>query len=281
LWLRLRRNHKQQINLFENCSRVAKKENGMISYLIAIFLGALIGLSLGMLGGGGSILTVPALVYVLGQDPHAAVASSLVIVGLNAVAGATMHQRAGHVRIRAALFFGASGLITAFIGARISQQLSGPLLLVLFSILMLVVAGLMLRGGARLGEAQNDEPPVWWQILLAGSAVGFLTGFLGVGGGFLIVPALVLVLRMNMRDAVGSSLVVIAINSLAGLIGHLGDGGLNWTLIVLLLAGGLPGLFLGSRLAQRLPVARLRQGFAGLIVALGAVLLGINLPQVF
>ncbi|MCU0494088.1 MAG: sulfite exporter TauE/SafE family protein [Chloroflexaceae bacterium] len=251
----------------------------MLTALLSLLLGGLIGLSLGMLGGGGSILTVPALVYLLGQEPHAAVGASLVIVGLNAVVGATMHSQAGHVRLRSALIFGATGLFTAFVGARLSQFLSGSMLLTLFAILMLVVATLMLRSGSSPTTQLPATPIAWWQVLLAGSAVGFLTGFLGVGGGFLIVPALVLVLRMDMRDAVGSSLVVIALNSAAGLLGHLSDGMLNWLLIALLLGGGLPGLLLGTTLTRRLPMARLRQGFAGLVIVLGTVLLTINLPQ--
>jgi uncharacterized membrane protein YfcA len=248
--------------------------------LLAMLLGALIGLSLGMLGGGGSILTVPALVYVLGQDPHAAVSASLVIVGLNALTGAWLHRRAGNVRLRSALLFGGTGLIAAFAGARLSTLLSGTMLLVLFALLMLVVAVMMLRGAASAPVAAHDAPLVWWKLLLGGTGVGFLTGFLGVGGGFLIVPALVLVLGMSMREAVGSSLVVIALNSAAGLLGHLGETGVSWLIVGVLLAGGLPGLFMGARLAQRLPVARLRQGFAVLVMGLSVLLLTINVPKV-
>jgi uncharacterized protein len=246
--------------------------------LLALVLGGLIGLSLGMLGGGGSILTVPALVYVLGQDPHAAVSASLIIVGLNAVTGAWFHRRAGHVRLKAAALFGGVGLAAAFLGARLSKLLPSALLLVLFALLMVAVAVLMLRGSA-LKPAATAIAPVWWKVLIGGLSVGFLTGFLGVGGGFLIVPALVLLLRMDMRDAVGSSLVVIALNSAAGVLGHLGESGVSWLIIGLLLAGGLPGLLFGTRLAQRLPVARLRQGFAVLVILLGATLLAVNLPQ--
>ncbi|HMO56589.1 MAG TPA: sulfite exporter TauE/SafE family protein [Roseiflexaceae bacterium] len=245
--------------------------------LLALLLGSLIGLSLGMLGGGGSILTVPALVYVLGQEPHAAVSASLVIVGLNAATGAWFHQRAGHVRLRSAAIFGGTGLAAAFAGARISQLIPSAMLMLFFAMLMLVVAALMLRGSS-LGH--TESLPVWWKVLLGGLGVGFLTGFLGVGGGFLIVPALVLLLGMSMRDAVGSSLVVIAINSAAGLAGHLGESGVSWLLVGLLLAGGLPGLLVGTRLAQRLPVVRLRQGFAMLVILLGSVLLAVNLPLV-
>lgn len=249
-----------------------------MSLISALLLGALIGLSLGMLGGGGSILTVPALVYILGQDPHAAVSASLVIVGLNACTGAWMHHRGGHVRLRAALAFGGAGLLAAFVGARLSKFIPGPLLLVLFALLMLVVATLMLRGGTPTAAAHHG-PPVGWKVLLGGVGVGFLTGFLGVGGGFLVVPALVLLIGMDMRDAVGSSLVVIALNSAAGLLGHLGESGVSWVLIALLLAGGLPGLLTGTRLAQRLPVAQLRQGFAVMVVLLGVLLLVINVPK--
>ena len=249
----------------------------MSALLLAAMLGAAIGLALGMLGGGGSILTVPALVYLLGQNPHGAVGSSLVIVGANALVGAWLHGRAGHVRLRAALLFGAAGVAAAFGGARLSRLLPGPALLALFALLMLVIAVVMLRGQAR--PAAQPAAPVWWRVLLGGVTVGFLTGFLGVGGGFLIVPALVLLLGMDMRDAVGSSLVVIAINSAAGLLGHLDDGALNWALIGTLLAGGAPGLLLGARLARRLPPARLRQSFAVFVVLLGVTLLAINIPQ--
>lgn len=250
----------------------------MILILLELLIGGVIGLSLGLLGGGGSILTVPALVYLLGQDAHAAIGISLVIVGINAFVGALMHQHAGNVRLTSALLFGSAGLLAAFVGARLSQLLPASLLLVLFALLMIAVATLMLRLRSIDTAESVRTPTVWWKVLLAGSSVGFLTGFLGVGGGFLIVPALVLVLKMDMREAVGSSLVVIAMNSLAGLLGHLGDGGLNWTLISLLLSGGALGVFLGARAAHYVPVARLRQAFAGLVIVLGVTLLIVNLP---
>ncbi len=249
-----------------------------MTILLAVLLGGLIGLSLGMLGGGGSILTVPALVYALGQDPHTAVSASLVIVGLNAATGAWFHRRAGHVRLKDAGVFGGVGLLAAFAGARLSKLLPDAVLLVLFAVLMLAVATLMLRGGVAQ-RTDNAPPSVWWKVLIGGVSVGFLTGFLGVGGGFLIVPALVLLLGMNMRDAVGSSLVVIALNSAAGVLGHLGDQAVSWQIIGMLLAGGLPGLLLGTRLAHRLPVGRLRQGFAVLVILLGTALLAVNVPK--
>ncbi len=251
------------------------------SLLLAPFLGGLIGIALGMLGGGGSILTVPILVYILRQDPHIAVAASLIIVGMNALAGAWLHRREGHVQLKQALLFGAYGIVAAYGGARLAQYLSGPVLLVLFALLMLVVAGLMLRKRTqpqRQGDTQLT--PAWWHVLLGGVGVGFLTGFLGVGGGFLIVPALVLLLGMEMPDAVGSSLVVIAMNSAAGLAGHLSRAALPWPLIGILVIAGLGGLVLGTRVTRRLSPTRLRQSFALFVVVLAVILLGINVPAV-
>lgn len=250
--------------------------------VLAPGLGALIGLALGMLGGGGSILTVPILVYLLRQDPHAAVATSLVIVGTNALTGAWLHGREGHVRLKQALLFGGYGLVAAFVGARVSRLVPDHLLLVLFAVLMLLIAALMLRRSRTPPSPHGDHAPAaWWRIILGGAGVGFLTGFLGVGGGFLVVPALVLLLGMDMADAVGSSLVVIALNSAAGLLGHLGEGALPWALIAVFLGGGVAGLVLGARLARRLPAGRLRQMFAVFVVALAMVLLALNLPAVF
>lgn len=250
----------------------------MATWLLAVGLGALIGLALGLLGGGGSILTVPALVYLLGQGTHSAVTTSLVIVGSNALLGAWMDGREGHMQLRTALLFGAVGTGAAYLGARLSQYLPGAILLVLFALLMIAIAVLMLRGQAPPRTTTPAAHLSWPRVLAGGMGVGFLTGFLGVGGGFLIVPALVLLLGMDMRDAVGSSLVVIAINSAAGLLGHLQDGALNWALAGLLLGGGAVGIAFGSRLGGRLPTTRLRQAFASFVLVLGAVLLVINLP---
>lgn len=250
------------------------------SLFVAPLFGALIGLALGMLGGGGSILTVPILVYLLGQSPHSAVATSLVIVGANAVFGAFMHARAGHVKLKQALLFGIIGIPAAFLGARISQFLSETLLLVLFAILMLVIAGNMLRAN-KAPSAQAQAAIVWWKVTLGGLGVGFLTGFLGVGGGFLIVPALVLLLGMDMRDAVGSSLVVIAINSVSGLLGHLSSANLAWDLIGIFVLSGVLGLFAGMQISKYISAKQLRQSFAVFVIALALVLLFINAPTIF
>ena len=275
-------------------ARVARSKRasklGADMAVVALALGVLIGVALGSLGGGGSILTVPALVYVLGQDAHVAVGASLVIVGANAAVGAWMHRRQGNVRLREAFLFGGVGLGAAYLGARLSRFLPAPVLMALFAVLMIVVALFMLRGGiAGRGVAgpgakrmpERRDAASRPRVIAAGLTVGFLTGFLGVGGGFLIVPALVLFLGMDMRAAVGSSLVVIALNSGAGLLGHIGDGALNWALIGSLLAGGLLGLAAGTWLARVLPTTRLRQAFAGFVVVLGFALLAANVPSLF
>ncbi len=246
-----------------------------------LVLGAAIGLALGLLGGGGSILTVPILVYLVRMDAHIAIAASLLIVGANALIGAIMHYRDGHVQLRPALLFGALGVVAAFAGARLSKLVSSPVLLMLFAVLMLVIAVAMLTQRPSEPSAVPSHPPVvWWRVALGGIGVGFLTGFLGVGGGFLVVPALVFLLGMQMHDAVGSSLVVIALNSAAGVAGHLGDGAFPWGTILLFVAAGMGGLLVGRRVLLHISAVRLRQAFSGFVIALGLTLLTINIPLV-
>ncbi|GLV54034.1 UPF0721 transmembrane protein [Dictyobacter sp. S3.2.2.5] len=246
-----------------------------LSFVLIVLLGALIGLALGALGGGGSILTIPILVYIIHMKIHTAVTASLVIVGLNALFGMIFHYRAGHVRIKESLLFGVYGLVASYIGARISSFLPGPVLLILFGILMLVIALMMLRPKKPIQEGKRQS---WWMVLIGGTGVGFLTGFLGVGGGFLLVPALVLFLGMSMPDAVGSSLLVIAINSTSGLLGHLNGGPLPWLEIGLFSAAGLVGLLAGTSITKKLPAQRLSQIFAVFVLALSAIVLAINIP---
>jgi uncharacterized protein len=254
----------------------------MTTLALSLFFGLLIGLALGLLGGGGSILTVPVLIYVLGQSTQAAVATSLAIVGTNAVVGTAMHWRAGHVRAPQALAFGAAGVLAAYWAAGLSKLVSDSLLLVLFALLMLLVGGLMIHplpigAGTNKGQALKLLRQIL-KTIAAGSLVGVLTGFLGVGGGFLVVPALVLVLGLPMADAVGSSLLVIALNAGAGLLGHLHGGSFDWTLVGVFVLAGVAGLALGTRWSLRWPQQRLRRAFATLVLSLAVALLAINLP---
>ena len=239
-------------------------------------LGLLIGLSLGMLGGGGSILTVPALVYLVGQTPQAAVTASLVIVGTNSAMGAWFHRVQGTVHWRVALTFGGIGMLTAYLSAGWSKSVPPQVLMMAFASLMIVVGLYMLFSRPPQAEA---EPRGLSIILAAGALVGLVTGFLGVGGGFLIVPALVLLVGLPMQQAVGTSLVVIAMNSAAGFLGHLDGLQLDLLTVGIFAAAGVVGTLIGARLAHRIKPAMLRRLFALFVVGLGIFLLIDNLHQ--
>lgn len=251
--------------------------------VMGVVFGAIIGLALGLLGGGGSILTVPVLVYLLGQDGTTAVVTSLIIVGTNAAVGSVMHWRAGHVKWREALLFGAASMTMAYIAASIANALNlpDPVLLTAFAVLMLVVAGLMLRPTKPDSRSPLAELTGWRKVgvtLLAGGMVGILTGFLGVGGGFLIVPALAMVLGFSMADAVGTSLLLIVASSIAGLAGYLPLVGIDWGLIAVFVLAGLGGLALGTYWSSIWSPRRLRTAFAMMVVGLGVTLLVLNVP---
>lgn len=246
--------------------------------LLAVAFGSVNGLLLALVGGGGSIMTVPILVYVLDQPVHDAAATSLVIVGVTALVGAIPHARAGRVATKPAMIFGGSGVAGAFAGVALNARVSGPVILLLFGLLMLGVA---VRMAFNKQAAQGDPDAKFvaglgGEVIVSGLVVGILTGFFGVGGGFLIVPALVLVLGLPMRLAVGTSLVVIAINAVAGIAAHLGSGGINPSLALLFIAGGVVGAALGGRLSGMIGEAKLAQGFAVLVGATGLYLIARN-----
>lgn len=248
----------------------------VVAIALPVAFGVLIGILLGLVGGGGSILTVPILVYIVGLSPHDATATSLVIVGATALSSVLPHMQEGRVQWRTALLFGAAGIAGAFFGAWVNRQVSGSVMLLLFGVLMLVVAARMALGSsAALTTAQRSSPHVL-VIPLAGLAVGVLTGFFGVGGGFVIVPALVLWLGLPMRVAVGTSLVIIAINSLAGAVAHRDDGEFNWMVALFFIAGGLLGGQLGARAVGRVNEKILKRGFAGLMVSIALFLIVAN-----
>ena len=241
---------------------------------LSVVFGGLIGLLLGLVGGGGSILTVPILVYVIGLDVQAATATSLAIVGASALAGAVPHARAGRVNGRVALFFGLFGIGGAFAGTWLNHRVAGPWILLLFGLLMLAVAARMwLRktAGRRAGEETAGDT-LNWKVPLAGLTVGLLTGFFGVGGGFLIVPALALALGLPIAVAVGTSLAIIAINAVSGIAANLGSGGFDLTVALSFIAGGLAGGMAGGRLAGRIDERALARVFALLVAVVGTYL---------
>lgn len=262
--------------------------------LLDLALGFVIGLSLGLLGGGGSILTVPALVYLVGQSPQAAVTTSLAIVGANSAFGALFHLRGGTLNWRVAALFGGAGMVVAYLSAGLSKNLPPSLLMVLFAMLMLLIGTMMLVNKrsavgpasaadklpltAEMHPPAESEPPRLWKVLTSGALVGLLTGILGVGGGFLIVPALVMLLGLPVAQAIGTSLAIISANSVAGLLGHLG-GTVDLWVTVLFAAAGINGTFVGARMAKRLPAQRLRQAFAVMVILLALILILDNAPK--
>jgi uncharacterized membrane protein YfcA len=252
----------------------------MAQLALDLVLGFGIGLSLGLMGGGGSLLTVPALVYLVGQTPQAAVTTSLAIVGTNSLMGASFHRSQGTLNWKVALTFGGAGMLVSYLSAGLSNMMSDPLILVAFAVVMLLVGGLMLTR-ARDDSAERSAPRPLPIVIASGTGVGLMTGILGIGGGFLIVPALVMLVGLPMQMAVGTSLIIIAMNSLAGFLGHAGDGSFNMTLTLIFTLAGLVGTFAGARLNKRLPSGKLQKVFAWFVIALAFFLLYDNLLSIF
>lgn len=243
--------------------------------IVAALLSLLIGLSLGLLGGGGSILTLPILVYVLGVEPKTAIAMSLFVVGVTSATGMIAHARAGRVRFRTGLVFGATAMAGAYAGGQVARFLPATALLVAFALVMLVTSIAMMRG-RRAVSATSDVKV--GKVLAIGGAVGVVAGLVGAGGGFLIVPALALFGGLAMPEAVATSLLVIALQSFAGFAGHAGHVHLEWTLVLVVTASAVSGSFLGARLGRGLSPDSLRRGFAWFVLAMGLFLLGKQLP---
>jgi uncharacterized protein len=251
-------------------------------------LGFLIGLSLGALGGGGSILAVPALVYGAGQSPREATASSLLLVGVASIIGLRPHLRAGRVLAATGLAFGAAGIPGSLLGSALNHRVDQDLLLLGFAGLVLVAAWRMLTGCptcTKVGEADAigsgaaaagghgvavatrlDAGRVL-AVVAAGTGVGFLTGLFGVGGGFVIVPALTLLLRLDMPTAIGTSLLVIGVNSAVGLAARMGTASIEWGVTLPFAAAAIAGVLTGGHVAARLDPRRSLRWFAGLLVA--------------
>lgn len=251
----------------------------MTTLVLNTILGFTIGLSLGLLGGGGSILTVPALVYLIGQSPQVAVTTSLAIVGANSALGAYFHRCQGTLNWRVALIFGGAGMIASYTAAGFSKQFSPTVLMVAFAVLMLVIAALLITRKSTARSTHEGTAIPWWKVIAGGVGVGLVTGILGVGGGFLIVPALVMLVGLPMHQAVGTSLLVIAMNSAAGFLGHLGGTMPDFSLIAVFVAAGLAGTFTGARLGKRVDATYLRRAFAIFVIGLALFLLYDNLPR--
>ena len=251
-----------------------------VLFIIGLILSAVIGLSLGLIGGGGSILTVPILVYLLSVGPHEAVGMSLAVVGATSILGSFMHWRRGNVDICSGLLFGIAGIIGALLGSPLTKLVSPDALLLIFGLLMLVVAISMIwRRNHSTNESPHKPHPV--QGVLAGLGVGVLTGFLGVGGGFLIVPALVFFGGLTMKKAIGTSLFVIFLNCVAGLVGHMSQNTFDWQLTGIVMALAVGGAVIGTMLSHRIAAQRLQSTFAVLVLGVAAFLVVKNYAVIF
>lgn len=242
-------------------------------WLLAALLSIAVGLIVGLLGGGGSILTVPMLVYVLRVGPEQAVATSLLLVFATSAVGVAAHAGGSSVRFRIGLAFGLSGMVGAAAGGQLARFIPGFWLLVLFALVMVATAvGMLLRR-----ESPGPSTPVslpLMRVVPIGVGVGLISGLVGAGGGFLIVPALTLLAGLSMREAIGTSLLVLALQSGAGFVSHLVHTPIAWPLALLVTSTATVGSLIGARLSRRIHPARLRRGFAVLVLAMGLFMLG-------
>lgn len=253
----------------------------------AIIAGLVTGIVLGIFGSGGSIVTTPALLYLLAVPPKSAIAMSLGIVAVTASITAIQHWRAGHVELRVTAVFGLFGIVGTYAGARLGVITPVLLQLTLFALVMYAAAWRMLRpstpaiaGSAVTEEAGCTSRRCLSHVAMHGVVVGLLTGLVGVGGGFLIVPALVLLSRLPMKQAVGTSLAIVAVKSYAGFAGYLGEVPIDYALMGLFTGVAIVGSVIGTRVAHRISGAALKRGFAVFLLLVATYILADNLLQV-
>lgn len=251
-------------------------------------VGALIiGVTLGLMGSGGSVLTVPVLTYVLGHDSKAAIAESLAIVGGIALFAMIPYARSRLVDWRIVVLFGVPGMFGAYLGAWLSGFVSGAFQLSVFAVVLIAAAFTMLKKSRDQTASEGANAPkrgAAWLTVAEGLTVGAITGLVGVGGGFLIVPALVLLGGLSMRVAVGTSLAVIALKSMSGLTKYLevldhAGASMDWNAVAVFILVGVIGSLFGKRLASRLDQQRLRQAFAAFLLVIGVLVIGKEAPQ--
>jgi uncharacterized membrane protein YfcA len=264
----------------------------MTNVALAVGCAAMIGVVLGALGGGGSILTVPIFVYVLNFEPKQAIAMSLPVVGVTSLVGAVGHWREGHIEVRAALTFGALAMAGAYVGARLAGFVSGPAQMILLGVVMAAAAISMLRSGrvdrlsagataqAATAQAAPAQAPARRSLVIVAAlacAIGALTGLIGIGGGFLFVPALVLLVRMPMKHAIGTSLAVIAMNSAAGYAGYAGRVSIPWNVVTVFIVVASVGILAGVYLVRLIEQTTLRQAFGVFLLVVAGWMLYQNL----
>ncbi|TDH28561.1 sulfite exporter TauE/SafE family protein [Segetibacter sp. 3557_3] len=246
-------------------------------YIASLF----IGVTLGLIGGGGSILTVPVLVYLFAISPTIAISYSLFIVGLTSLIGAFNNYRKGLVNFRTVLLFGSSSITTVFIARKFIipflpdvfftighfKVTHSLFVMVVFAMLMLAASGSMISSrNIEPGERMNAKPA---RLVAYGFMIGLVTGFLGAGGGFLLIPALVLLMKLPIKEAIGTSLLIIALNSLIGFVGDIGRHPIDWMFIMLISAIAIAGIFIGGYFNQRVNSEKLKKGFGWFVLVMG------------
>ncbi|MBU7583550.1 MAG: sulfite exporter TauE/SafE family protein [Nostoc sp. TH1S01] len=254
-----------------------------MTWIIGHLLAACIGLSLGLIGGGGSVLALPVLVYVMGIPPKSAIAMTLAIVGTVSLLGIIPHWRAKNIQLKTALIFGSATMLGAFVGAKVALLpfVTETFQMLLFAIMMLLAAVLMIRRSSQKTAADDPlalyPPPVckycWLWLMTEGLGVGILTGLIGVGGGFAIVPALVLLGKVPMKKAIGTSLMIIVFNSIAGFLTYWGHISFNWQLMLSFIVAASGGTIFGAYLAEFVPAHRLQKSFGYFLLAVAALVL--------
>jgi len=240
---------------------------------LTVVLAVFVGISLGLLGGGGSILTVPLLAYVAGMEPRQAIATSLLVVGVTGTVGAITHARAGRVQWRIAAIFGVAAMAGAYGGGRLAGFVPGTVLMVSFAVIMIAAAIAMLRGRKNTaGPSAGHRLPLL-KIMALGIGVGVVSGLVGAGGGFLLVPALAILAGLPMPAAVGTSLVMIAMQSFAGLAGHLSTEHIDWRLAAMVSGAAVAGAIVGGRLVALVDPNALRRLFGWFVLLMASVIL--------
>ncbi len=257
----------------------------MATWIIGHLLGLLIGLSLGLIGGGGSILAVPILVYILGLDAKTAIAMSLAIVGIVSLIGVIPHWKQGNVNLKTAISFTPPAMLGAFLGARLAALplVTDTIQLVCFALIMLIASFFMIRqpkekqgDHIELSVSQKHQSPFkypWLAIILEGLGVGVLTGFVGVGGGFAIIPALVLLGRIPIKEAIGTSLLIITFKSATGFIGYLNQVNINWNLMLTFTTVAVFGVIWGAYFSGKIQGAELQRAFGYFLIAIAIFIL--------
>ena len=248
-------------------------------FALGVIAAVLVGLSLGLLGGGGSILTVPTLHYLFGLDAHDAIGASLLVVSVTSLVALIPHLRTGCIRPRIGFVFGAASMVTAFVAARLSHHVPARVLLMMFGALMLVAGVAMLRPRPA-GDLRRREASIA-AVGGLGALAGALTGFVGAGGGFVIVPALALLLRLPMREAIATSLLVIAMNAAVAFGASAGSFTLDVPATGAVLIAAIIGAIAGGRVAARIPPALLRRLFGVLVLVVATSMVAIESARSF